>query len=47
MVDLTKTPDDLPIPKDDGSADHLQSLEERLIKLVRAKEERLIVQETG
>ena len=23
MVDLTKTPDDLPIPQDDGSANHL------------------------
>ena len=23
MIDLTKTPDDLPIPQDDGSANHL------------------------
>ena len=26
MVDLTKTPDDLPIPQDDGSANHLPGM---------------------
>ena len=39
MVDLTKTPDNLPIPEDDGAAKHLvgMTLLKRLTLIVKEK----------